>query len=89
MWYFHLGFEDHCWSIYLKYSSAALNACVIAFITGLELRLVQLVTQVGLLCRTSDSTRTPNLRFHNTVVCDLLYKYVVVPRARALRLYIV
>ena len=88
MWYFNLGFEDHCWSIYLKYSSAALNDCVIGFITGFESRLVQLGTQVGFLCRTSGSTRTPRLRFHNTIVCDLLYKCVDVTRARALRLYI-
>ena len=71
--------------MYINYSSSAFTACFIGFIKGLESRLVQLRTQVGVVCWTSGSTRTPRLRIHSTVVCDRLYKLI---RARASRSYI-
>ena len=86
--YFHYGFQDNCWSIYINYSSSAFNACFNGYNKGLESRLVQLRTQVGVVCWTSGSTRTPRLRFHSTIVCDLLYKCDDVMRARAPRSYI-
>ena len=29
LFYFHQGFQDHYWSIYLKYSSSGFNACLL------------------------------------------------------------